>query len=73
MRYELWGLHPANLIETFETETDALAEVRGLLEAGWSAEDLSLGSVDDRSVVAEGAALARLAASDDTVKRARSA
>ena len=39
MRYELWGLHPANLIDTFESEAEALEEVRGLLSAGWSADD----------------------------------
>jgi hypothetical protein len=63
MRYELWGLHPANLIDTFESEAEALAEVRGLLAAGWQADDLSLGRVEgtNGSLVAEGSALARLA------------
>jgi hypothetical protein len=46
MRYELWGLHPANLIDTFGTEADALDEVRGLLDAGWQADDLSLGRIE---------------------------
>jgi len=73
MRYELWGLQPANLIDTFESESEALAEVRGLLDEGWSADDLSLGRVDTKTVVAEGSALAALAARDDDARQARSA
>lgn len=63
MRYEIWGLHPANLIETFDSESEALEEVRGLLDIGWSADDLSLGRIEGNSgtVVAEGDALAMLA------------
>jgi hypothetical protein len=63
MRYELLGLHPANLIDTFETEAEALDEVRGLLEAGWQAGNLSLGRVEGTSgsLIAEGEALARIA------------
>ena len=64
MRYEVWGLHPANLIDTFENESEALEEVRGLLDAGWSADDLSLGRIDEGNrgtVVAEGNELAVLA------------
>ena len=74
MSYELWGLHPSNLIDTFETEADALDEVRGLLDAGWSAEDLSLGRVDGTSgaLVAEGAALAQLARQCGPDRRSRS-
>lgn len=62
MRYELWGLHPGNLIGTFPSEAAALAEVRGLLAAGWDANDLSLGHIDGtvRGFVAEGEALAVL-------------
>ena len=65
MWYEVWGLHPANLIETFATESEALEEVRGLLDTGWSADDLSLGRVegDGGSLIAEGDALAKLARS----------
>jgi hypothetical protein len=60
MRYVLWGLHPANLIDTFETEAEARDEVRGLLDAGWQADDLSLGRIDGASgsVIVEGADLA---------------
>ena len=75
MRYELWGLHPANLIDSFESEAEALAEVRGLLDEGWSPEDLSLGRVEGASgsLVAEGSALAALAGASDKGKQARSA
>lgn len=75
MRYELWGLHPANLIDTFETEAEALDEVRGLLEAGWQADDLSLGRVEGSSgsLIVEGAALARLAQQADPDRRSLSA
>jgi hypothetical protein len=69
VRYELWGLQPANLIDTFDSEPEALAEVRALLDNGWAAEDLSLGRIDDRSVV-EGEALASLAAADGNTRRA---
>ena len=75
MRYEVWGLHPANLIEAFETEAEALDEVRGLLDAGWSAEDLSLGQVEGSSgtVIAEGDDLAVLARSTGSERRPLSA
>jgi hypothetical protein len=74
MPYELWGLHPSNLIDTFKTEADALDEVRGLLDAGWSSEDLSLGRVDGTSgsLVAEGAALAQLARQANPDRKSRS-
>jgi hypothetical protein len=63
MSYELWGLHPANLIDTYDSEAEALADVRDLLDAGWSPDDLSLGQVQEGSgaLVAEGATLAQLA------------
>jgi hypothetical protein len=75
MRYELWGLHPANLIDTFETKAEALDEVRGLLAAGWQADDLSLGRVEGASgvLIAEGTALARLARESDPDRRSLSA
>jgi hypothetical protein len=66
MNYELWGLHPASLIGTYASEAEALEEVRGLLDAGWVADDLSLGCVSgtaDASAdlfVAEGDALSTL-------------
>ncbi len=69
MRYELWGLHPANLIETFASEGEALDEVRGLLEAGWSAADLSLGRVEG----AGGTALAERAMAADSRRPSRTA
>lgn len=47
MHYELWGLHPANLIARPRTEAEAFKLVRELLAAGWKAEDLSLGLEPD--------------------------
>ena len=75
MRYELWGLHPASLIDSFETEADALDEVRGVLNAGWQADDLSLGRVEGTSgsLIAEGVALARLARESGPDRRSLSA
>jgi hypothetical protein len=63
MGYELWGLHPANLIDTYDGEAEALSDVRDLLDAGWSPDDLSLGRVEGTSgaLVAEEIALAQLA------------
>lgn len=75
MRYELWGLHPANLIDSFETEAEALDEVRGLLDAGWKPDDLSLGRVDGAAdaVIAEGSTLSRMARASGPDRKARSA
>jgi hypothetical protein len=75
MRYGVWGLHPANLIETFASESEALDEARGLMDAGWLAHDLSLGRLEGVGgvVVAEGDALARLARSADTGRELSSA
>lgn len=42
MHYELWALNTANLVGDYDTEPEALAMVRDLLAAGWSAEDLGL-------------------------------
>jgi len=65
--YEVWGLHPGNLIATAQTEEDAVRIVRDLLEAGWSIDRLSLSlesddETDDQSPlpVWEGAELERL-------------
>jgi hypothetical protein len=74
MSYELWGLHPANLINTYKGDTEALADVRDLLDAGWAAEDLSLGQSGHGSgaLIAEGAALAQIARQEDSGRRSRS-
>jgi hypothetical protein len=68
MHYELWGTEAANLLAEFEDEGEALAFVRGLLEDGWSPDELSLGPPPDRddpegpaSLVLTGAPLARRA------------
>lgn len=62
MRYELWDADAGNMIGSFETETEALAEVRGLLAVNASgyADDLALGQVDASggALIAEGAELA---------------
>jgi hypothetical protein len=75
MRYELWGLHPANLIDSFDSEAEALAEVRGLINTGWLPDDLSLALVEGTrgSLVAEGSGLAILANASSNDTRARSA
>lgn len=59
MQVELWGLHPANLIDTFATEAEALEAVRELLDDGWAADDLSLGrpNAEGGGLVIEGAEL----------------
>ena len=41
--YDVWSLHPGNLIAEHETEAEALATVRDLLASGWSVDDLSVG------------------------------
>lgn len=43
MHYELWGTRTGNRIATPDTEIQALALVRGLIEVGWDANDLALG------------------------------
>jgi hypothetical protein len=64
--YDLWSLRPGNLVGECQTEEDALATVRGLLAAGSSADDLSLGwgDTDDAErggEIASGAELANRA------------
>jgi hypothetical protein len=59
------------VIDTFASEADALTEVRGLLDAGWSADDLSVGRVggERRDLLVDGEPLARLAHSADPGRR----
>ncbi len=59
MTYDLWDTSSGNIINTYETEAQALAMVRDLLEANGEAiaEALSLGyEADDGSIgiIAEG-------------------
>jgi hypothetical protein len=66
MFYELWDLKSGNIINTYDTEAEALMVVRGLLAANGSdyARDLSLSREDDDeslSLVAKGSALAQRA------------
>jgi len=66
MHYEVWAIDAGNLIATFNSESEALALVRELLESGWDAEDLAVGLISDAGdpetmtlpEVLEGAALA---------------
>jgi hypothetical protein len=76
--YDLWALHPGNLIGEYRTEAEALAAVRDLLVAGWSTDDLSLGwgdSEDDEQggEIASGIELAARAATADPARPRRSA
>lgn len=63
--YELWDVDTGNIVGTYTSEADALAEVRGLLAVNGAsyADDLSLGRKhDDRGeLIAEGFELAQLA------------
>ena len=59
MIYDLWDTSSGNIINTYETEAQALAMVRGLVEANGAAfaKALSLGyEADDGSIgiIAEG-------------------
>jgi hypothetical protein len=62
MHYELWGTLSRNMLADFETEADALAEIRALLEINppEMVDELVLVWRDGNSggTLAEGAALA---------------
>jgi hypothetical protein len=80
MRYDVWELRPGNLIGTLLTEAAVLdevrgLEVRGLLDAGWAPDDLSVGQIDGTigTLVADGDALATLAYGDGMRRASRSA
>jgi hypothetical protein len=67
MTYDLWDVESGNIVNTFETEDDALAAVRTLLELNGDtyARALSLGCEHDdgrMQILAEGDALAARAA-----------
>ena len=75
MHYELWDLKTANLMGEYDTEAEALADVRNALAAGWDPEELGLGrEFDDDDIgddellgaTVSGAALADLALSRDS-------
>jgi hypothetical protein len=63
--YELWDVDSGNIVGTFETERDALTEVRGLLEVNGPeyAVDLALAlrREDGGEPIADGTALAHRA------------
>jgi len=73
--FDLWSLHPGNVIAEHETEDAALEQVRELLADGWSANNLSLGWADSADEeqggeIANGPALAALArASNERTRR----
>jgi hypothetical protein len=63
--YELWDVDTGNIVGSFESEAEALEEVRGLLAVNGSsyAHDLSLGRRHETGgeLIAEGLELARRA------------
>lgn len=72
MIYDLWDVESGNIVNTFETEREALSAVRILLELNGSgyARALSLGWESDdgaMGIIAEGADLARRASAVDSV------
>jgi len=76
MFYELIDVETANVIRTYETEADALAEVRALLRANGPAyaEALALGCEDKRGsgrLISERADLAERALAREQTERNR--
>ena len=70
MTYDLWDVESGNIVNTFETERDALMVVRTLLELNGPgyARALSLGYEDEAGsmrIVAEGVDLAARASRQD--------
>ena len=47
MRWELWDIESGNLVGERDTEADALALVRDLIEKGWPVGALSLLAEDE--------------------------
>ena len=43
MHFELWDLETRNLVGEYDTEEEALEDVRRALAAGWPVEHLALG------------------------------
>jgi hypothetical protein len=72
-RFELWDIDAGNMIGVYVSESEALAEVRDLLEVNGAAcaDDLALARRGDdvAEPIAEGAALARLAVTGDQTRR----
>ena len=51
VHYELWDLQTANLMGEYDSEAEALADVREALAAGWDADRLGLGrEFDDHDI-----------------------
>jgi hypothetical protein len=75
MIYDLWDVESGNIVNTFETESEALSVVRTLLDLNEPeyARSLSLGFEDDdgsMEIVAEGDDLAARAATAANTKPA---
>lgn len=73
MTYDLWDVESGNIVNTFETEGEALSVVETLLDLNGHeyARSLSLGFEDDDGsmrIVAEGDDLATRAAESATTK-----
>ena len=73
MTYDLWDVESGNIVNTFETEREALSVVRTLLELNGPeyAQSLSLGYEDDDGsmrIVADGDDLASRAENASTTK-----
>ena len=78
MFYELWDLEGGNMIGDFDTEAEALATIRELLDANTPdyADALALGCTGEdgkTQIIAEAAALAALARSRGSRPRRRTA
>ena len=76
MHYALWDFRTSNIVDTCRAESEALAVVRDLLAAGWSAGESGLGldydedetEIGELPPVLSGAPLADRAAMDDRRK-----
>ena len=57
MHYELWDLETRNLVGAYDTEDEALQDVRRALAAGWPVEHLALGKEFDDDDIGDDAEL----------------
>jgi hypothetical protein len=53
LHYEIWAVHSGNRVARAPSEAEALRVVRGLLQAGWKAEDLLFGAEPDEGEPAD--------------------
>ena len=82
MHYELWDTQTANLLGEYDTEEEALVDVRDALAAGWDPDHLAIGQEwddddigddDDLAPTIHGRELAERAAAVDAKRVRRSA